>query len=52
MIVLDTHALVWWVSGDPQLSRPAQEAIETQREGGEILISAITLPAPRSGSTP
>lgn len=42
MIVLDTHALVWWVSGDPQLSRPAQEAIETQREGGEILISAIS----------
>lgn len=42
MIVLDTHALVWWVSGDSQLSRPAREAIEAEGQNGEILISAIT----------
>ncbi|HCW22089.1 type II toxin-antitoxin system VapC family toxin [Achromobacter sp.] len=42
MIVLDTHALVWWVSGDSQLSRAAREAIEAEGQDGEILISAIT----------
>lgn len=42
MIVLDTHALVWWVSGDPQLSRTAGAAIEAEGQDGEILVSAIT----------
>lgn len=44
MIVLDTHALLWWVNGDPQLSQSALKAIEQelQAEDGEILISAIT----------
>ncbi|ARP85287.1 type II toxin-antitoxin system VapC family toxin [Bordetella genomosp. 9] len=42
MIVLDTHALVWWASGDAQLSDPAREAIEAQQESGTILVSAIS----------
>ncbi|MBP1315367.1 MULTISPECIES: type II toxin-antitoxin system VapC family toxin [unclassified Herbaspirillum] len=42
MIVLDTHALVWWVSGDATLSRKARKAIEKEMEDGEILISAIS----------
>ncbi len=44
MIVLDTHALLWWVNGDPQLSQSALLAIEQelQAEDGEILMSAIT----------
>ncbi|AYD66076.1 type II toxin-antitoxin system VapC family toxin [Achromobacter sp. B7] len=42
MIVLDTHALLWWVSGDSQLSRAAREAIDAEGQDGEILISAIT----------
>lgn len=44
LIVLDTHALLWWVSGDSQLSQNALAAIEheLQVNGGEILISAIT----------
>ena len=44
MIVLDTHALLWWVNGDPQFSQSALKAIEheLQAEEGEILISAIT----------
>lgn len=42
MIVLDTHALVWWVAGDSQLSRPAREAIEAEAQEGEILVSAIS----------
>lgn len=42
MIVVDTHALVWWVTGDPALSKKAKAAIERERSGGEILISAIS----------
>lgn len=42
MIVLDTHALVWWAAGDSQLSRAAREAIEAEVQDGEILISAIS----------
>ncbi|GEN29636.1 twitching motility protein PilT [Halovibrio variabilis] len=44
MIVLDTHAVLWWVSGDPQLSQNALAAIEQELrgDGGVILISAIT----------
>ncbi len=42
MIVLDTHALVWWVAGDSRLSRPAREAVETEAQDGEILVSAIS----------
>ncbi|OZI62129.1 type II toxin-antitoxin system VapC family toxin [Bordetella genomosp. 11] len=42
MIVLDTHALVWWVSDDPQLSAKARDAIVAKRGKGEVLLSAIT----------
>ncbi|WP_114815024.1 type II toxin-antitoxin system VapC family toxin [Paraburkholderia kururiensis] len=42
MIVLDTHALVWWVTGDPALSRKARSAIERELAGGEILVSSIS----------
>ncbi|MDF3835677.1 type II toxin-antitoxin system VapC family toxin [Cupriavidus basilensis] len=42
MIVLDTHALVWWVSGDPLLSRKAKASIEKELDGGQILISSIS----------
>jgi PIN domain nuclease of toxin-antitoxin system len=43
MIVLDTHALVWWVGGDARLSAPAREAIDGEhRDGGRMLVSVIT----------
>ena len=42
MIVLDTHALVWWVAGDPTLSKKAKAAIERELSGGEIIVSAIS----------
>lgn len=44
MIVLDTHALIWWVNGDDRLSTLAHKAIkqETGREDGQILISSIS----------
>ncbi|MFM0594634.1 MULTISPECIES: type II toxin-antitoxin system VapC family toxin [Paraburkholderia] len=42
MIVLDTHTLVWWVTGDPTLSKKAKTAITHEMQGGEILVSAIS----------
>lgn len=44
MIVLDTHALVWWVNGGPDLSTAAKAAIdrEQQDEKGLILVSSIS----------
>jgi PIN domain nuclease of toxin-antitoxin system len=42
VIVLDTHALVWWVSGDSTLSRKAKTAIERERGGGAIIVSSIS----------
>lgn len=43
MIVLDTHVLVWWASGDSErLSKAAHEAIENELNAGEILVSSIS----------
>ena len=42
MIVLDTHTLVWWVTGDAELSKKAMKAIEREQAGGAIIISAIS----------
>ena len=42
MIVLDTHAFVWWLAGDSALSRKAKSVIERERNGGDIVVSSIT----------
>jgi len=44
MIVLDTHALVWWVNGSDELSDTANKAIQQAREHPEglILVSSIS----------
>jgi PIN domain nuclease of toxin-antitoxin system len=42
LIVLDTHALVWWVNGDDALSKKAKAAIERELDGGQIILSAIS----------
>lgn len=42
MIVLDTHTLVWWVTGDATLSKKAKSVIDREQDGGEIIISAIS----------
>ncbi|MDR0781303.1 MAG: type II toxin-antitoxin system VapC family toxin [Pseudomonadales bacterium] len=45
MIVLDTHTLVWWVNGDPALSKPAKAAIRAEHardSKGAIIVSAIS----------
>jgi PIN domain nuclease of toxin-antitoxin system len=39
VIVLDTHAWLWWVSGDPALSRKAEREI---RSAPRIGVSAVT----------
>jgi PIN domain nuclease of toxin-antitoxin system len=43
VIVLDTHALIWWVNGDGQLSPGARQAIENElAEDQQILLSVIS----------
>jgi PIN domain nuclease of toxin-antitoxin system len=43
MIVLDTHALIWWVNDDEQLSDRARKAIEKEISGEDgQFISTIT----------
>jgi PIN domain nuclease of toxin-antitoxin system len=42
LIVLDTHAWVWWVSSPEQISAPAREAIDSAMERGEIFVSSIS----------
>jgi PIN domain nuclease of toxin-antitoxin system len=44
LIVLDTHALVWWVNGDSELSPNAKTALadELSDKDSAVLISAIS----------
>jgi len=43
VIILDTHALLWWASGDTeQLSSVAAQAIEAELNGGQIRVSSIS----------
>lgn len=39
-LLLDTHALLWWLAGDPQLSKAARDAIAD--ETNDILVSAAS----------
>ena len=43
MIVLDTHALVWWAVGDRRLSARALRAIRGAAKGGAVFASAISV---------
>ena len=40
-LLLDTHALLWWWTDDPQLSGAAREAIAD--EGNTVLVSAASV---------
>ncbi|MFH1813052.1 MAG: type II toxin-antitoxin system VapC family toxin [Pseudomonadota bacterium] len=43
MIVLDTHALLWWANGErAQLSAAAASAIDAELDGGQILVSSMS----------
>lgn len=39
-ILLDTHAFLWWISNDPQLSAQARSLIEDV--ANEIVVSAVS----------
>ena len=39
-LLLDTHALIWWLAGDDALSRSAREAIED--EANSVAVSAAS----------
>jgi len=43
VIVLDTHALVWWAVGDRRLSAPALRAIKAAVKAGGLFASAISV---------
>lgn len=43
MILLDTHALVWWVSGSKPLSARAKREIRSAQSEGPLNASAISL---------
>lgn len=43
MIVLDTHALVWWATGAPDLSARARRAIQAAARRGPAVASTISL---------
>ena len=43
MIVLDTHALIWWVSGSPRLSARARREVDKALRQGPVAASAISL---------
>jgi PIN domain nuclease of toxin-antitoxin system len=34
MILLDTHALIWWFDNDPRLSASAKQAIDIEQYSG------------------
>jgi PIN domain nuclease of toxin-antitoxin system len=43
LIVLDTHVLVWWVSGSGRLSARAKRAVDQRLREGPLVASAITV---------
>jgi len=43
LILLDTHAWVWFISNPEKLSEKAKEAIHRARQENNILISSISL---------
>lgn len=42
MIVLDTHAWVWWVADPAKLTARARRAVDSAVEHGEVSISSIS----------
>lgn len=43
MIVLDTHALIWWVAGEKKLPPSTRRLLDAEASStGEVLVSAIS----------
>ena len=40
-LLLDTHALLWWLDDDPQLAKPARAAIADP--GNTVFLSAVVV---------
>lgn len=40
-VLLDTNALIWWLSDDPRLGQRAKQAIAAQDT--ELLVSVVSL---------
>jgi PIN domain nuclease of toxin-antitoxin system len=43
VIVLDTHALIWWVGGSSELSPKARRAVQTAARRRELVASSISI---------
>ncbi len=44
MLVIDTHVLIWWVSGSNSLSNKARKLIkDVLKNDGEVIISSISV---------
>jgi PIN domain nuclease of toxin-antitoxin system len=43
VIVLDTHVLVWWVSGATRLTGRARRALDSALRRGPVIASAISI---------
>lgn len=42
MIVLDTHALIWWVSDPSRLSSSARKTVSAHADRDQVLVSSIS----------
>ncbi len=42
MILLDTHAFIWWHEGNPRLSARAKLVIEHEHQAGQVMASSLT----------
>jgi PIN domain nuclease of toxin-antitoxin system len=43
MIILDTHALIWWLSKSGKLSKKAKQAIDKASSDGQIYVSSMSI---------
>lgn len=43
LTLLDTHAWIWWVTGDARLSRPARRAIDRSQTRQTLALSLISI---------
>ena len=43
MIVLDTHAWLWWLHEPSKLSPPANKLIQQEQQSGALVVSAISV---------
>ncbi len=43
-VLADTHAILWYLTADPRISRPATAALDNATAAGDpIFVSAITM---------